>query len=60
MIVCFVDREELLLQDCEWKIRSTERACKERINTAEKAKKEAIEKSEKLVATSQSQLDKVS
>ncbi|XP_031632588.1 uncharacterized protein LOC116346591 [Contarinia nasturtii] len=53
------DREELLLQDCEWKIRSTERACKDRINTAEKAKQEAIETSDKLVAVSQTQQDKI-
>ncbi|XP_055320348.1 putative uncharacterized protein DDB_G0282133 [Sitodiplosis mosellana] len=53
------DREELLLQDCEWKIRSTERACKERINAAEQAKKEAIKTSEKLAVDTKAKQDQM-
>lgn len=55
-----VDREELLLQDCEWKIRSTERACKERINAAEQAKNEAIKQAEKIATESEAQFENVS
>lgn len=54
-----LDREELLLQDCEWKIRATEKACKERLTAAEQLKKEAIKNSEKIAAESKAQLDKV-
>lgn len=53
------DREELLLQDCEWKIRATERSCKDRITAAEKAKREAIDKSEKITNDAQSQSEKL-
>lgn len=59
-IKSFTDREELLLQDCEWKIRETEKTCKDRINTAEQAKKEAVKRAEKIENCSHTQLDKVS
>lgn len=54
-----IDREELLLQDCEWKIRSTERTCKDRITAAERAKSEAIAKSEKISSEAESQSEKL-
>lgn len=57
--VWLADREELLLQDCEWKIRATERSCKERVNAAELAKKEAIANSEKITNDAQSQSEKL-
>lgn len=53
------DREELLLQDCEWKIRETEKACKDRIMAAEQLKQEAIRKAEKVANESDSQSEKV-
>lgn len=53
------DREELLLQDCEWKIRAIEKSCKDRLNAAEQAKQEAIKRSDKITAETQAQLEKV-
>lgn len=55
----FSDREELLLQDCEWKIRETERACKKRIDAAEVAKREALQKSEEVVHNAKTQSEQV-
>lgn len=55
----FADREELLLQDCEWKIRETERSCKDRINAAELAKKEALQKSEQIANNAKTQSEQV-
>lgn len=36
------DREEHLLNDCEWKLRSTEQSCKAKVLAAETAKREAL------------------
>lgn len=61
-IVCLtliLDREELLLQDCEWQIRSTQQSCKARIVEAEKLKREAIEKAEKIEVEARAQFEKV-
>lgn len=55
-----LDREEVLLSDCEWKIRMTQKACKERINEAEQAKREAIKKAEQLAAESLTKQEQVS
>lgn len=57
--MCIADREELLLQDCEWKIRETERSCKDRINAAVTAKKEAVKISEKLTSDVKTQSQQV-
>lgn len=54
-----LDREELLLQDCEWQIRSTQQSCKARVVEAEKLKKDAIEKAEKIEAEARTQFEKV-
>lgn len=42
------DREEHLLEDCEWKIRSMEKKCKEKIDLAENNKKEAEDKARQM------------
>lgn len=54
------DREELLLQDCEWKIRETERNCKKRVDAAEVAKKDALQKSEEVAVNAKTQTEQVS
>lgn len=59
MPLVIIGREELLLQDCEWKIRSTERSCKDRIIAAERAKSEAIAKSEKISSEAESQSEEL-
>lgn len=53
------DREELLLQDCEWKIRSTQKSCKERIVEAEKLKTDALKNAARIEAEAQTQFDRV-
>lgn len=55
----YLDREELLLQDCEWKMRSTQQSCKARIVEAEKLKNEALEKAIKIEAEARAQFEKV-
>lgn len=59
ILAFLTDREELLLQDCEWKIRETEKTCKDRIKAAEQLKQEAIRKAEKVSTESQTQHEKV-
>lgn len=59
MVILFTDREELLLQDCEWKLRATEKSCKDRIAEAERLKKEALEKASKVEKDAQEQIDKI-
>lgn len=39
------DREEHLLEDCEWQLRNMQKNCKEKIEIAEKLKVEALKKS---------------
>lgn len=53
------DREEHLLQDCEWKLRSTEQSCKAKVMAAEAAKNEAIKKSKEIETESKRQFDEV-
>lgn len=53
------DREEHLLQDCEWKLRSTEQMCKAKVMAAEAAKNEAINKSKEIETESKRQFDEV-
>lgn len=38
------EREERLLEDCEWKMRSMQKQCKEKLDSAEKEKQAAVEK----------------
>lgn len=40
------DREEHLMEDCEWKIRQMMKSCKEKLEKSEKDRKEAVENSE--------------
>ncbi|KAJ6633036.1 Laminin subunit alpha-2 [Pseudolycoriella hygida] len=53
------DREEHLLQDCEWKLRSTEQACKAKIVAAEAARKEALETAELMETEAKKQFSEV-
>lgn len=48
-----------MLQDCEWKIRATERSCKARISAAETARNEALQDSERVAKEAQAQYEKV-
>lgn len=60
LILCFYsDREEHLLQDCEWKLRSTEQACKAKVVAAETARKEALEKAERTEIEAKKQISEV-
>lgn len=38
------EREERLLEDCEWKMRSMQKQCKEKLDVAEKEKSAAVQK----------------
>lgn len=53
------DREEHLLQDCEWKLRSTEQSCKTKVSAAEAAKREALERAETIETEAHRQIDEV-
>lgn len=53
------DREEHLLNDCEWKLRSTEQSCKAKLTAAETAKREALERAEITETEAHRQLDEV-
>lgn len=53
------DREEHLLQDCEWKLRSTEQACKAKVMAAVSARNDAINKSKEIETESKRQFDEV-
>lgn len=59
LILVFIDREEHLLQDCEWKLRSTEQACKAKVVAAESARKEALEKAEQIEVEAKKQFSEV-
>lgn len=54
-----IDREEHLLQDCEWKLRSTEQSCKAKVTAAESAKREALERAENIETEAHRQIDEV-
>lgn len=53
------DREEHLLQDCEWKLRKTERSCKDRVVEAERTRTEAIERMKQIEKDVKKQLEEV-
>lgn len=38
------EREERLMEDCEWKMRSMQKQCKEKLDNAEKERTEAVQK----------------
>lgn len=38
------EREERLMEDCEWKLRSTQKQCKEKLEAADKERQAAIKK----------------
>ncbi|XP_055530875.1 uncharacterized protein LOC129721845 isoform X2 [Wyeomyia smithii] len=42
------DREEHLMEDCEWKIRSMQKHCKEKLESAERERKVALDSAAKL------------
>ncbi|XP_035789832.1 uncharacterized protein LOC118465575 isoform X2 [Anopheles albimanus] len=53
------DREEHLMQDCEFAIRNMQKTCKERIETVEKEKKQALDKVNRLEEVTRKQIDEV-
>lgn len=53
------DREEHLLQDCEWKLRTTEQTCKAKVKAAEAARNEAVNKANEIETESKRQFDEV-
>lgn len=58
-IILLTDREEHLLQDCEWKLRKTEKACKDRIVEAERARTEALQRMKQIEKDVKKQLEEV-
>lgn len=42
------DREERLMEDCEWKMRSMQKQCKEKLDNAEKERSAAVQKMMKI------------
>ncbi|XP_065086929.1 interaptin-like isoform X2 [Ochlerotatus camptorhynchus] len=53
------DREEHLMEDCEWKIRSMQKNCKEKIETVERERKLAMDKMVRLEQESRKHVDEV-
>lgn len=53
------DREEHLMEDCEWKIRSMQKHCKEKIETVERERKVAMDKMVRLEQESRKQVEEV-
>ncbi|ETN61457.1 hypothetical protein AND_006877 [Anopheles darlingi] len=53
------DREEHLMQDCEFAIRNMQKTCKERIESVEKEKKQALDKVNRLEEVTRKQIDEV-
>ncbi|XP_050098709.1 ankyrin repeat domain-containing protein 26-like isoform X2 [Anopheles aquasalis] len=53
------DREEHLMQDCEFAIRNMQKTCKERIESVEKEKKQALDKVSRLEEVTRKQIDEV-
>ncbi|XP_053683361.1 restin homolog [Sabethes cyaneus] len=50
------DREEHLMEDCEWKIRSMQKHCKEKLESAERERKVALDNAVKLEQESRKHL----
>lgn len=48
------------MQDCEWKVRTTQRTCKQRIVEAEQAREDALKKAVEIEAAAAAQIEKVS
>lgn len=42
------DREEHLLMDCEWQLRTMQKSCKEKIEVADKARVDAVKRCEEM------------
>lgn len=53
------DREEHLMEDCEWKVRSMQKQCKEKLENAEKLKKKAMEKMEEIEEVSKKHIAEI-
>lgn len=53
------DREEHLMEDCEWKIRSMQKNCKEKIETVERERKLAMDKMVRLEQESRKHVEEV-
>ncbi|XP_052871891.1 uncharacterized protein LOC128277473 isoform X2 [Anopheles cruzii] len=53
------DREEHLMQDCEFTIRNMQKTCKERMETVEKERKQALDKVNRLEEVARKQIKEV-
>ncbi|XP_058054042.1 uncharacterized protein LOC131205801 [Anopheles bellator] len=53
------DREEHLMQDCEFTIRNMQKSCKERMETVEKERKQALDKVTRLEEVTRKQIKEV-
>lgn len=53
------EREEQLLEDCEWQVRNMQKACKEKIDKVEKEKAEAIERANDMETEAREKFEEV-
>ncbi|XP_037904457.1 putative uncharacterized protein DDB_G0282133 isoform X4 [Hermetia illucens] len=53
------DREEHLMADCEWKLRTMQRTCKDKVEAAKKEKNEALEKANEISTRATEQIERV-
>lgn len=53
------EREEHLLEDCEWQVRNMQKLSKEKLDIAEKAKNEAIERANEMEKEAQERFNEV-
>lgn len=53
------DREEHLMEDCEWKMRTMQKQCKDKLDQAELQKKEALQRAEEMEEITRLQEDKI-
>ena len=58
-MIFLLEREEHLLQDCEWKLRTTEQKCKAKVVAAELAKDEAVNKAAEIETEAHRQMSEV-
>lgn len=54
------DREEHLMEDCEWKLRSMQKNCKEKLEAVERERKAAIDKATRLEQENRNNMAEVS
>ena len=54
------DREEHLMEDCEWKLRSMQKNCKEKLEAVERERKAAVDKAARLEQENRNNMAEVS